>query len=162
MMRGFPTLPTVLAVLFLNKNDVAGFTLISKSQHFPSTTTTLWEIRCEDKYYQLEEREDKECATTELYLMADRRVEFGDTDGPMTIESVGTWQVQPNTDNFSMLITRKFSGGKEGTDMGEFTFETVREFKGEMTMVGESVAITGQMVNKDELLGDEGMYILAY
>ena len=44
----------------------------------------------------------------------------------------------------------------EGTDMGEFQFEILREYRGEMTMVGESVAITGIMLNKDEIFGDKG------
>lgn len=37
-------------------------------------------IRCENKYYQLEELEDKESCTTELFLTANGQVEFGETD----------------------------------------------------------------------------------
>jgi hypothetical protein len=34
------------------------------------------------EYYQLEEMEDKDTCTTELFLRADGGIEFGDTDGP--------------------------------------------------------------------------------
>eukprot|EP00522_Entomoneis_paludosa_P009418 CAMPEP_0172441968 /NCGR_PEP_ID=MMETSP1065-20121228/2464_1 /TAXON_ID=265537 /ORGANISM="Amphiprora paludosa, Strain CCMP125" /LENGTH=349 /DNA_ID=CAMNT_0013191607 /DNA_START=45 /DNA_END=1094 /DNA_ORIENTATION=- len=148
-----------MAVAFLwTSQQVQGFSILPFSSRTAAaglTDTSLPAIRCEDKFYQLEEREDKECITTELFLLPNRVIDFGETDGPMPIATSGTWDVQPGTDNYSMLITRKFASGKEGTDMGEFEFETVREFKGEMTMVGESVAITGVMISKDDLLGDE-------
>jgi hypothetical protein len=57
-----------------------------------------------------------------------------------------------------MTIRRVFGSGKRGSDMGEFQFDIVRELRGEMTMVGESVAITGVIVNKDDLLGDRGAH----
>lgn len=34
------------------------------------------------EYYQLEEMEDKDTCTTELFLRADGGIDFGDTDGP--------------------------------------------------------------------------------
>jgi hypothetical protein len=108
----------------------------------------LYGIRCEDKQYQLEEREDAECSTTELYLNADRSIRFGETDGPLPTLVTGTWHVAPATDDFSMTISRTFGSGREGTDMGEFSFTIVRDYVGEMTMVGESVAITGNMRNQ--------------
>lgn len=87
--------------------------------------------------------EDKDNCTTELFLKEDRTIEFGDTDGPMWKEAVGVWQVVPGTDDFSMRISRTFSSGQPNTDMGEFMFEVSRTYAGEMTMVGESVGITG-------------------
>ena len=89
-------------------------------------------------------------------MRPDRVIDFGDTDGPVPLETEGNWDIQPGTDNFSMTIRRKFTTGKEGTDMGEFSFETIRVYKGEMTMVGESVGITGVMLNQDELFGEKG------
>ena len=120
--------------------------------------TRIWGVRCEDKFYQLEEREDAECAKTELFLRTDRSIEFGKTDGPLTKEQAGTWEVEPGTNNFRMRVRRKFTTGAEGTDMGEFDFEVIREYTGEMKLVGESVGITGTMINKDDILGDSGMF----
>ena len=87
--------------------------------------------------------EDSDSCTTELFLREDRVVEFGQTDGPQWTAAAGTWQVEPNTDNFTMMISRRFEGGVENSDMGEFGFDVDRTFSGEMTMVGASVAITG-------------------
>lgn len=124
----------------------------------PNSRTSLHEIRCEDMFYQLEEREDAESSSTEVYLMKDRQVDFGQTDGPVPDTVEGTWHVEPGTDDFKMTIRRVFGSGKRGSDMGEFQFDIVRELRGEMTMVGESVAITGVIVNKDDLLGDRGAH----
>ena len=117
-----------------------------------SKTTDLFAIRCENKYYQLEEMEDKENSTTELFLNEDRTVSFGDTDGPMPSSVRGSWNVKPGANDFTMEIYRTFETGNGGTDVGEFEFSVDRIFTGEMTEVGESVAITGVMhdlENKD-------------
>jgi hypothetical protein len=50
----------------------------------------LYRIRCENKYYQLEEMEDRENCTTELFLKEDGQVLIGETDGPLWTEAVGT------------------------------------------------------------------------
>ena len=121
-----------------------------------SISSSLYGIRCENKFYQLEEKEDGETSRTEVYLMADRQVDFGKTDGPVPDYVEGTWHVELGTDDFTMQIRRVFGTGKKGSDMGEFSFEIIRELRGDMTMVGESVAITGVIINKDDLLGDKG------
>jgi hypothetical protein len=105
--------------------------------------TQLWEIRCEDKYYQLEELEDADHCTTELFLQADGVVSVGQTDGPAYLSAIGTWEVQPNTDDFRMVITRAYKAGSKGRDMGEFDYQIPRTFLGEITAVGESVAVNG-------------------
>lgn len=79
---------------------------------------------------------------------------------PESVE--GVWDVVPGTDNFIMTIRKCFSTGSSGSDMGEFSFEILREYKGDMTMIGESVAITGVMINKDEILGDKGMLLFVF
>jgi hypothetical protein len=153
---------TILSiVLLLVPRGVAGFGFVRTSplggrQLLRPSHTHLHGIRCEDKQYQLEEREDAECSTTELYLNTDRSIRFGETDGPLPTEVKGSWQVTPATDDFSMTISRTFGSGREGTDMGEFAFTIVRNYVGEMTMVGECVAITGVMRNQDDTLEDKG------
>lgn len=67
-------------------------------------------IRCFEywtlaEYYQLEEMEDKDSCTTELYLRADGVIEFGDTDGPQFITAAGTWSVPPGTDDYNSEYT---------------------------------------------------------
>jgi hypothetical protein len=110
-----------------------------------------------ERYFQLEELEDQETATTELFLKADSTVEFGKTDGPLYIEASGTWK-ELSSGKFDMILKRTFEAGTEQekyTDMGEFDFEVERTFTGEMAMVGECVAVTGTMHALDAVLGDE-------
>lgn len=94
--------------------------------------------------------EDKENSTTELFLNVDRTVEFGDTDGPQWSEISGNWEIVPGTNDFTMKIHKKFKTGNEGSALGEFEFSVDRIFSGEMTEVGESVAITGIMRSDDD------------
>jgi hypothetical protein len=116
-------------------------------------STGLFGIRCENKYYQLEEMEDKDTATTELFLKEDGSIEIGDTDGPKWDSARGTWKVKPGTDEFSMTISKTFGAGAKGKDVGEFAYTVARTYVGDMTHVGESVAITGVM--KDGLVGEQ-------
>jgi len=120
-----------------------------------SKTTRLFEVRCEEKYFQLEELEDKDTCTTELLLKTDRTVEFGPTDGPLFTAAVGSWQVVPGTNDFTMSITRSFATGSSGREMGEFSYDLERRFGGEITMVGASAAITGMVFHKAGELSQE-------
>lgn len=119
------------------------------------TTSSLRAIRCYDKYYQLEEMEDRDTCTTELFLRADGVVEFGDTDGPKYLAAAGTWSVPPGTNDYNMVITRVFSAGREESDMGEFTFEITKTYRGDMTKVGASVGVTGVMCTSDVIDNSE-------
>jgi len=89
-----------------------------------TSSTVLFPIRCYDKYYQLEEMEDRDSCTTELFLAADGNIEFGDTDGPLPTSSVGKWEVPDGTNDYTMYITRSFNTGQDNTDMGSFSFES--------------------------------------
>ena len=111
----------------------------------PLSSSRLYGIRCENKYYQLEEMEDKDNSTTELFLTAEGNVEFGETDGPLWSDAEGRWHVEPGTDDFTMTIIRRFNTGASNTDMGEFSYEIGRSYVGVMTKVGDSVGITGVM-----------------
>ena len=89
-----------------------------------TSSTVLFPICCYDKYYQLDELEDRDSCTTELWLNADGNVEFGDTDGPIFNQAVGSWEVAPGTNDFTMHISRSFTTGNDNTDMGSFDFES--------------------------------------
>lgn len=54
-----------------------------------------------------------------------------------------------------MTIKRKFKSGNDGSDMGEFEYELERTYIGDMTAVGESVAVTGVMHCSDVLSGED-------
>ena len=104
-------------------------------------------IRCENKYYQLEELEDSENCITEIFLLSDGSVVAGKTDGPQWEEAIGRWEMQEGTNEFQMDIIRKYASGTAHSDMGEFDYEVDRTFIGEITTVGDSVSVSGVMVH---------------
>ncbi|CAB9525902.1 expressed unknown protein [Seminavis robusta] len=112
--------------------------------------------------FQLEELEDRESCSTELTLETDNTVTLGDTDGPLFSQATGTWSVYHSKEEeeqeellFDMSITRTFDAGQKSTDMGEFTFSVDRMYLGDVTKVGDRLAVTGTIHLVDELLGDE-------
>ena len=110
--------------------------------------TIMYRIRCENKYYQLEELEDADNCTTELFLKEDGTVDIGETDGPLFSKAVGNWEIKENS--FAMTITKTFKTGNERNDMGEFSFDVERVFEGEMTVVGGTeVAVNGKIFAED-------------
>jgi len=108
----------------------------------------MYRIRCENKYYQLEELEDAENCTTELFLKENGDVEMGDTDGPLYTIATGKWEMINN--QFAMSITKTYQTGNENKDVGVFTFDVERQFMGEMTVVGGTeVAVNGKIYAED-------------
>jgi len=110
---------------------------------------------CSSLYFQLEEREDKDTCTTELFLKKDGTVAVFDSDGPPPISATGTWGQSTDQKFFIMNIKRKFGTGSDGRDMGEFCFEVERSYEGTIMTVGEkTLAVEGVMHLVDELMGD--------
>jgi hypothetical protein len=105
------------------------------------------------KYFQLEELEDSESATTEILLNADLSVAVGETDGPLFTHARGTWS-QDKDGSFVMKIARIYKAGREKTDMGEFEFEVERSFIGVMSLVGACMSVTGSIHSEDDIFGD--------
>uniref|UniRef100_A0A7S4ALF6 Uncharacterized protein n=1 Tax=Pseudo-nitzschia australis TaxID=44445 RepID=A0A7S4ALF6_9STRA len=123
-----------------------------QQQQQPRPLTIMYRIRCENKYYQLEELEDADNCTTELFLKHDGTVDVMETDGPLFSKAVGNWEIKEN--QFAMTITKTFATGtnnkSDPTGMGEFTFAVERVFEGEMTVVGGTeVAINGRIFAED-------------
>ena len=129
-----------------------------------------------ETYFQLEELEDCESATTELYLHSDNTVSVGETDGPMYLQASGTWTTTTpmsngytpynsngsnsgsTVQNFAMTITRRYEAGREkseSTDVGTFEFDVERTFLGEIIRIGANVGVSGKIHMYDDLLGDE-------
>lgn len=110
-----------------------------------------------EKHFQLEESEDAETSTTEVFLRRDKTVEIGETDGPVFIDASGTWEHGPDG-HFQMKLKRTFEAGKgpsKAQDMGEFNYVVERTFTGDLGKVGASVAASGSIHCQDEQLGDE-------
>lgn len=97
--------------------------------------------RFQEKYYQLEEIEENESVTTEVFLKADRTVAFGQTDGPRYSAADGKWDIHPVTNELTMVVRRRFDAGQPNTDVGEFDYHLERKFSGEMTNIGANVGI---------------------
>merc|ERR1711865_70826 len=61
---------------------------------------------------------------------------------------VGEWNVA--AEDFVMSITKTYTTGQEGNDMGEFTSDVERVFQGEMMVVGGTeVAVNGKIYAED-------------
>jgi len=102
------------------------------------------------KFFQLEELEDKESITTEIFLHKNFTVDVGLTNGPPPKNGYGTWSCdQQDNGKFRMKITRSFGSGQPGTDMGEFVFHVHRWFLGDLTTVGGKMAVSGT-IHTDE------------
>lgn len=153
----------VLSVLGLNCIVVNGFVpksstnalsfgLTTMSADSISLTRVFSKAIVADKYFQLEELEDKETATTEVFLESDNTVNVGETDGPRSVSSTGTWSLS-DKNVMEMILTRTFEGGKKEskfTDMGEFSFEVVRSFTGDLSPVGGLAAFAGSIHSVDD------------
>ena len=146
-------IPTVLLCLPLTAN---GFQVGPSSVRTVRPPTTFLGLSTAG-YFQLEELEDKESATTEVCLKADNTVDVGETDGPLFVRASGTWKESQEGD-FEMVLNRTYQGGseqRESTAMGEFEFAVERVFTGQRSKVGEKFAVTGSMHSMDEVRGDE-------
>lgn len=104
------------------------------------------------RYYNLEEKEDRDTSTTEIFLLNDGTVSLGETDAPLTVKAVGTW-IQ-NGEQFEMNIKRTFGAGQDHTDVGEFQFVVERNFVGVLEKVGAILSVGGSMFLKDDSKGD--------
>lgn len=129
-----------------------GVSLLRPNPDSSRPLTVMYRIRCENKYYQLEELEDSDNCTTELFLKEDGTVDILETDGPIFDKAEGNWEVEDN--HFVMSITKTFVTGtdnkKDPTGMGEFKFQVERLFEGDLTVVGGTeVAINGKIFADD-------------
>lgn len=101
------------------------------------------------RFYQLEEMEDKESEITEVFLNADGTVTLGETDGPVFTNGSGSWTHSQNageTPPFRMTLVRTYDAGRDKrtyTDMGPFTFTVERVYTGDSSLVGSKTALSG-------------------
>ena len=96
------------------------------------------------KFFNLEEMEDKEACTTEVFLSQNGSVTLTETNGPPPVKAHGTWAIKDGN-MFEMTVTRTYSSGREHSDVGEFQFDVERSFIGELSYVGSLVSVQGTM-----------------
>lgn len=109
------------------------------------------------RWFQLEEMEDKDSATTEVFLNPDLSVDFAETNGPLYLEAAGSWK-QDDEGAFEMVLKRTFESGqksKEATDVGPVTYSTLRTFKGQMGTVGGKVSMEGSIHDSAPTSGED-------
>ncbi len=103
------------------------------------------------KFFNLEEMEDKEVCTTEVFLSQNGSVTLTETNGPPPVASYGHWSLITDGDNdngsntFEMTVTRTYSSGRDHTAIGEFTFDVTRTYIGDLSFVGSLVSVEGSM-----------------
>ena len=122
-----------------------------------------------NKHYQLEELEDAEACTTDIFLNTDNSITIGETNGPLFLSGSGTWSASIEEDDktfFEMIMRRRYQTGKEGTqttDIGEFEYDVERTFRGELTVVGgTALAVNGEILDVDETFGDRRVSALKF
>ena len=114
-----------------------------------------------NKHFQLEELEDAETCTTDIFLNTDNTITVGQTNGPLFLSGSGTWSTSMKENDktfFEMVLRRRYQTGKEErqtTDIGEFEYNVDRTFRGELTVVGgTALAVNGEILDVDETFGD--------
>ena len=109
--------------------------------------------RLASRCFQLEENEGSNSCITEIILADDFSLQVGTTDGPLPAKAGGTWMIREDG-LFAMNLCRTFNTGYSGSDLGEFSFVVERDFAGQVTEVGELLALEGSAHISDDLLGD--------
>jgi hypothetical protein len=115
-----------------------------------------------DKYFQIEEMEDKEKCITEILFDSDHKLEVTITDGPQPASSEGKWMCTEDG-GIHFTVMRRFSAGQpqiQDTDVGEFDFKVTREYIGTMEKVGGLIAFSGGIhrINSEEGDAEVGFF----
>jgi hypothetical protein len=131
--------------------------LLSLSSATTSPTTINAALNPGSKFYQLEELEDKEACTTEVFLNKNGSITLTETNGPPPVSSSGSWSYSYNGSGnmvMKMKIVRTYGTGNASSGVGEFTFDVERNFVGDVSLVGGLVSVTGAMIMEDDFFGD--------
>jgi hypothetical protein len=94
-----------------------------------------------DRFFQLQELEDKEECTTEIIFRSGGDLRVGMTTGPVFAQATGKWSYDAESNDFQMLLTRTYEAGRSKTtetEIGEFSFAVTRIFRGDVVLVGGS------------------------
>ena len=98
---------------------------------------------------QVEEMEDIDSCTTEVVLNADLSVTVLETNGPKFLKASGSWKKEEDG-TFELEIQRVYEAGVESkfaSDMGPFTYATLRKFRGRMSQIGSKIGVEGAVLD---------------
>jgi hypothetical protein len=150
-LYGIALLPMVSQAFIANLPSLA----IANLQNTRLFVTNNPTVNVAGKYFQIEEMEDRDRSTTEVYLNPDSTVSFLKTDGPLHKSASGSWKFLPNG-MFEITLERVFDAGqptKEPTKLGAFQFATKRVLRGTMAHVGAKISMEGTII--DVSVGEE-------
>jgi hypothetical protein len=124
-----------------------------QKQNTGAINTQLAAWRLIGKYFQIEEMEDRDSCTTEVILNLNNTVTPLETNGPLHKEASGTWNLDPVSAEFVMTLSRTYEAGyssKIPTNVGVFSFTTVRKFVGRLYNIGVKQGISGNIYDISE------------
>ena len=93
--------------------------------------------------------EDQESCTTEIVLNSDLSVTVLETNGPVFKSAMGSWR-KNDDGTLHLEIQRVYETGqdsKKSSDVGSFTFSTIRVFEGRTQKVGEKIGFEGTVLD---------------
>jgi hypothetical protein len=128
---------------------------IQRRHHHHQNPLQAW--RLIGKYFQIEEMEDRDACTTEVILNPNSTVTTLETNGPIHIDATGMWKLDKITGDFIMTLHRTYEAGRDSkisTDVGVFTFTTVRKFIGRLYNIGIKQGISGNIYDLTSGLED--------
>jgi hypothetical protein len=102
-------------------------------------------------YFQVEEMEDKDSCTTEVFLNSNNTVTLLETNGPVFVSATGSWNLEGDG-SFEMTLSRTYEGGrstKSLTGIGVFPYVTNRSFLGQLSKIGVKQGIEGSVYDID-------------
>ena len=138
----------------VNLNHMNRVTMTQKTVNVP---TQLYAWRLIGKYFQIEEMEDRDSCTTEVVLNPDSTVSTLETNGPLHKDATGSWELDKITGDFTMILKRTYEAGRESkipTDVGVFTFTTIRKFVGTLYNIGIKQGIRGNIYDVTDIHDD--------
>ena len=117
-----------------------------RQRNYRTTPSSLQAWRLVGKYFQIEEMEDRDSCTTEVILNSNATISTLATNGPRHVSATGMWKLDPSTGDFIMTLHRTYEAGRDSkisTNVGMFTFTTVRKFIGRLYNIGIKQGISG-------------------
>jgi hypothetical protein len=94
-------------------------------------------------------------ATTEVIFNPNSTVTTLETNGPPHKEAYGYWELDKITGTFIMILSRTYETGRDSkipTNVGVFTFTTVRKFIGRLYNIGIKQGISGNIYDITDIV----------
>ena len=147
------------AMRVANTRSIAWIPLVPTHPQQRQHRTHLMAWRLIGKYFQIEEMEDRDSCTTEVILNPNSTVTTLETNGPIHQTATGLWKLDATTGDFIMTLHRTYEAGRDSkvvTDVGVFSFTTVRKFIGRLYNIGIKQGISGNIYDVTSDVVDMG------